>query len=87
MNSKNLHSLKSEEVTSYNILESTAITSLIGTIILRKRLMEGKNPSLALKTTINQFTFSCGKKKKLLFEILIPLVILYGCEVWICNVS
>ena len=27
------------------------------------------------------------EKKKLLFETLVPLVILYGCEVWGCNIS
>jgi hypothetical protein len=26
-------------------------------------------------------------KKKLLFETLVTLVILYGCEVWGCNIS
>jgi hypothetical protein len=26
-------------------------------------------------------------KKKLLFETLVTLVILYGCEVWVCSIS
>jgi hypothetical protein len=49
--------------------------------------MEGGKPILVLKTTVNQWISGCGKKKKLLFETLITLVILYGCEVWGCNIS
>jgi hypothetical protein len=40
-----------------------------------------------LKTIVNQMDLWLWDKKKLLFETLVTPVILYGCEVWGCNIS
>jgi hypothetical protein len=49
--------------------------------------MEGGKLIINLKTIVNEWTFGYGIRKKLLFEILVTLVILYECEVWGCNNS
>ena len=48
--------------------------------------MEGINIILVLKIIVKKKTL-WWDKKKLLFETLVTLVILYGCEVWGCSIS
>ena len=49
--------------------------------------MEGGKLILFLKITVNHPISSCEIKKKFIFETLVILVILYGCEVWGCKIS
>jgi hypothetical protein len=69
-----------------NILELTLITTLIGTIALKKHIMEDERHVLVLRTTINQHIYQFWEKKNSSLRLLL-LVILYGCEVWGCNIS
>jgi hypothetical protein len=49
--------------------------------------MEGAKLIVDLKTRCKSISLWKWDDKKLLFETLINLVILYGCEVWGCNIS
>jgi hypothetical protein len=54
---------------------------------LRKGLLGNGKLIMGLKTIVNQLIFGVGIRKKLLFETLVTLVIIYGCEVWGCSIS
>jgi hypothetical protein len=70
-----------------NILESIFTTSSIGTIELRKRINGGCKTYYELKNDCKSTNLWLWDKKKFLFHTLVTPIILYGFEVWGCNIS
>jgi hypothetical protein len=70
-----------------SIVELIFITSSIETIALRKSINGGWKAYFGLENTCKLTYFWLWDKKNLLFETLVTLVILYGCEVWGCSIS
>jgi len=55
--------------------------------IMEKRINGGWKPYFGHEINCKLANLMMWDKKKFLFETLIILVILYGCEVWDCNIS
>ena len=62
------------------------ITSSSGTSI-QKMIHGGWKAYFGLENDCKSVNLVMWDKKKFLFETLVILVILYGCEVWGCNIS
>jgi hypothetical protein len=76
-----------EEVTSYKYLIINLHHKLNWNYSIEKRINGGWKAYYGLENNCKSMDLWLWDKKKLLFETLITLVILYGCEVWGCNIS
>jgi hypothetical protein len=68
-------------------LELIFTTSSIGIIAFRKGLLEEGKAYYGLENNCKSTNLCNWDKKKLLFETLVILFILYGCEVWSYGIS
>jgi hypothetical protein len=76
-----------EEVTSYKYLGIDIHHKLNWNYSIEKRINGGWKAYYGLENNCKLVDLWIWDKKKLLFETLVTLVILYGCEVWGCNIS
>jgi hypothetical protein len=68
-------------------LELIFTTSSIGIIAFRKGLLAEGKAYYGLEKNCKSTNLWNWDKKKLLFETLVTLFILYGCEVWSYSIS
>jgi hypothetical protein len=76
-----------EEVTSYKYLGINLHHKLNWNYSIEKRINGGWKTYCRIENNCKSMNLWLWDKKKLLFETLFTHVILYGCEVWVCNVS
>jgi hypothetical protein len=76
-----------EEVNSYKYLGIDIHHKLNWNYNIEKRIIGGWKAYYGLENNCKSTDLWSWDKKKLLFEILVTPVILYGCEVWGCSIS
>ena len=76
-----------EEVSSYKYLGMDIHHKLKSNYSIEKRIIGGWKAYYGLENNCKSTDLWIWDKKKLLFETLVTLVILYGCKVWGCNIS
>jgi hypothetical protein len=76
-----------EEVTSYKYLGIDIHHKLNWNYSIEKRIIGGWEAYYGLENNCKLVDLLSWDKKKLLFETLVTLFILYGCEVWVCSIS
>jgi hypothetical protein len=76
-----------EEVPSYKYLGIDIHHKLNWNYSIEKRINGGWKAYYGLENKCKLADLWLWDKKKLLFDTLVTLVILYGCEVWGCNIS
>jgi hypothetical protein len=76
-----------EEVTSYKYFGIDIHHKLNWNYSIEKRIIRGWKAYYELEINCKSFDLWSWDKKKLLFEILVTPVILYGCEDWGCSIS
>ena len=76
-----------EEVPSYKYLGIDIHHKLNWNHSIKKRINGGWKSYFGLENNCKSTNLVMWDKKKLLFETLVTPVILYGCEVWGCNIS
>ena len=76
-----------EEVSSYKYLGIDIHHKLNQNYSIKKRINGGWKAYFGLENNCKATNLMIWDKKKLLFETLVTLVILYGCEVWGCIIS
>jgi hypothetical protein len=76
-----------EEVTSYKYLGINIHHKFNWNYSIEKRINGGWKAYYGLENNCKSTDLWIWDKKNLLFETLVTLVILYGCEVWGCNIS
>lgn len=76
-----------EEVTSYKYLGVDLHHKLNWNYNIEKRINGGWKTYFGFEDNHGLVALWLREKKKLLFETLVTLVILYKCEVWGCNIS
>jgi hypothetical protein len=76
-----------EEVNSYKYLGNDIHHKLNWNYSIEKRIIGGWKAYYGLENNCKLAELWSWDKKKLLFETLVTPVILYGCEVWGCNIS
>ena len=76
-----------EEVSSYKYLGIDIHHKLNRDYSIEKRINGGWKAYFGLENSCKATNLMMWDKKKLLFETLVTPVILYGCEVWGCNIS
>ena len=75
-----------EEVNSYKYIGIDIHRKLNWNYSIEKRIIEGWKAYYGLQNNCKSAELWSWDKKKLLFETLVTLVILYGCEVWGCSI-
>ena len=78
---------KLEEVSSYKYLGIDIHHKLNWNYRIQKRIKGGWKAYFGLENNCKTENLVMWDTKKFLFETLVTLVILYGCEVWGCNIS
>ena len=76
-----------EEVSSYKYLIIDIHHKLDENYSIEKKINGGWKAYFGLENNCKVANLVMWDKKKLLFETLITPFILYGCEVWGCNIS
>ena len=76
-----------EEVSSYKYLRIDIHHRLNWNYSIKKRINGGWKAYFGLENNCKVANLVMWDKKNLLFETLVTPVILYGCEVWGCNIS
>jgi hypothetical protein len=76
-----------EEVTSYKYFGIDIHHKLNWNYNIEKIIIGGRKAYYGLENNCKSAEIWSWDKKKLLFETLVTPVILYGCEVWGCNIS
>ena len=76
-----------EEVSSYRYLGINSHHQLNWNYSIEKMINGGQKDYFGLENNCKVANLVMWDKKKLLFETLVTPVILYGCEVWGCNIS
>ena len=76
-----------EEVSSYKYIGIYIHHRLNWNYSIEKRINGGWRASFGLENDCKTINLIMWDRKKFLFETLITLVILYGCEVWGCSIS
>ena len=76
-----------EEVSSYKYLGIDIHHKLNQNFSIEKRINGGWKAYFGLENNYKSANLVIWNKKKFLFETLVTLVILYGCEVWGCSIS
>jgi hypothetical protein len=76
-----------EEVPSYKYLRIYIHHKINWNYNIEKRINGGWKTYYGLENNCKSMDLWIWDKKKLLFETLVTLVILYGCEVWGCSIS
>ena len=76
-----------EEVSSYKYPRIDIHHKLNWNYSIEKRINGGWKAYFGLENNCKAANLVMWDKKKLLFETLVTPVILYGCEVWGCNIS
>ena len=76
-----------EEVALYKIFSIDIHHKLNWNYSIKKMINEGWKAYFGLENNCKATNIVMWDKKKLLFETLVIPVILYGCEVWGCNIS
>ena len=76
-----------EEVSSYKYLGIDIHHKLNWNYSIKKMINGGWKAYFGLGNNCKAANLMMWDKKNLLFETLVTPVILYGCEVWVCNIS
>ena len=76
-----------EKVIFYKYLGIDIHHKLNSNYSIEKMINGGWKTYFGLKNNCKEANLVMWDKRKLLFETLVTLVILYGCEVWGCNIS
>ena len=76
-----------EEVSSYKYLGIDIHHKLNSNYSIEKRINGGWKAYFSIENNCKAANLVMWDKKKFRFETLVTLVILYGCEVWGCNIS
>ena len=76
-----------EEVTSYKYLGIDIHHKLKWKYNSEKRINEGWKDYFGLENNCKSTNLVMWDKNKFLFETLVIIVMLYGCEVWGCSIS
>ena len=76
-----------EEVSSYKYLGIDIHHKLNWNYSIEKRINGGWKTYFGLENNCKTTILVMWNRKKVLFETLVTLVILYGCEVWGCSIS
>ena len=76
-----------EELSSYKYLGIDIHHKLNWNYSIEKMINVGWKAYFGLENNCKAANLVMWDKKKLLFETLVTLVILYGCEVWGCSIS
>jgi hypothetical protein len=74
-------------VTSYKYLGIDIHHKLNWNYSIEKMIIGGWKAYYGLENNCKSVDLWSWDKKKILFETLVTLVILYGCEVWGCSIS
>ena len=76
-----------EEVSFYNYLGIDIHHKLNWNYNIKKRINGGWKAYFGLENSCKEANLVMWDKNKLLFETLVTHIILYGCELWGCNIS
>ena len=75
-----------EEVSSYKYLGIDILHKLNWNYSIEKRINGGWKAYFGPENNCKAINLEMWDKKKLIFEMLVTPVILYGCEVWGCSI-